>query len=502
VLKQVPKKRTLAKIMLLVSFMSIILGHANIEASTQDSEVNNDTPSAPVKVIFQINPSDAGYIVCDDNEQKASNESATDSFVQYASNESATYSFGRKLNCQVIENENFNFSAWSGLVSSSNNPVTFRVLEDGTLTANLKLASPIIAEIVPFFLYIVIISFALIFISPLFRFFRERFQLNSYRKKIKKEINAIYEKSKDNKACLQYLEMQTQEIRESFKEGRIRPTRYEIMINVILQNIEKIKRCNIEGEEPLNSLATAIDDLIITYNDISRLLSGNITNVLVRTAQSTSRDIRLKRLLRDPIIRLNRTILYIMATRPLPFPFKRRALYDPGRGGYLAIVLFRRRVNIIFDSIYFTCHLYLKNEKDPQKIRAIQDIISKVTGSQEVLIGSKKEERSKKIDLVLRIVPIIFTILAPTILITIFTSIATSLLNIPIEYFFIPFYLIYFIGSFLILYYFGRVLLWYNTIIRISGVDEKEMQIYDYLLPIQRPAINNAFHVLDGSLDE
>jgi len=480
--------------------MTIILGHANVEASTQDSELTNDTPSDPVKVIFQINPSDGGYIVCDDNEQKGSNESATDRFVQYASKDSATYIFGRKLNCQVMENDNFNFSAWSGLVSSSNNPIIFRVLGDGTLTANLKVSSlpgvAFMGLIISF-----IMSILIFFLAPLITILREKHQLTMYRK----EINAICEKSKNNKeACLQHLEEKTQETRELFKKGRMNPRRYEIIMSTILQSIEKIKRSNIEGEEPLKSLATTICELVIIYNDISHLLICDITNVLVKTAQNTSKDIYLKRLLKDPVIHLRRTISFISGTRPLPF--KRHAYYSPGRGGYLAILLFRRRVNIIFNNINSTCHLYLRYEKDPQKISVIQDIISKVINSQQVLMGSKKEESSKKIDLVLRIIPIIFTIIAPTILITLINQLASSLSNVPIEfiipYLTIPIYFIYFIAVVLISRYFTLVLWWYNNIIRISGVEEKEMRVYDYLLPIQRSGIKNAFYTFDESLDE
>jgi Divergent InlB B-repeat domain len=74
-------------------------------------------------VTIEISPTNSGDIYC--NGQKVSNMNKV-------------YGIGTELTCKAVPKNNFTFNSWVGLSFNTTNPVTLKILHNGTLTANFS----------------------------------------------------------------------------------------------------------------------------------------------------------------------------------------------------------------------------------------------------------------------------------------------------------------------------------------------------------------------------
>ncbi len=455
------------------------------QAAGQDSsqQLKSNNTVSDVAITFKIDP-ESGKIYCYKDEQKNALE---------VSNKNETYPFGTRLYCQVQTRNNYNFSSWSGLATSSDNPITFRVLQEGKLNANLNKPSQVpsvswqeISETILTFLSI----HQYLLIAPLIAtvilgvwYYRSWKIYNSYIER----IETACEESKDNKEeCFQRLEPIIDELTHLFKKGKIKQKYYEMIINKILEKSEKIKRTDTESkEEPLDSFARALSELITLYENISPLTTLDFSSILKKTTKSTKMNTYLKGTFKSFFVVSYGKSTSIPFADLVPYLIKRKEIVTAisDRGGYLSSLLFKRRIRKVLNTLIASCHIALSHERDPKKVQTIQGIIKKIVSSKEILLTSTGQGFNK-IDLVLRLIPIILSFFAPTILTTLFSPLVVSLPSIPLEYLLYFFYGIYLISFLLITRYIVRVIWWYNKIIRIYRIDEKERCVYDHLLSI------------------
>lgn len=476
----------LSAILPVVILVPLIISQVSADQPVQQHKTTNITD--PVIITFEINPMDAGDIFCDGKKMIPNNRE--------------DYEFASKLNCQVRTKYTSEFTSWSGLVSTSENPIVFRALEDGKLVANLKKPFIIPSD------FFVIVAVALL----LFVVFNLRILISKYRRrstylhKSNQIINASVVNSSNNTGeSLQLLQTIRNEVMNLFKQGRITEEQYELLTNRIARNIEKIESDKEKKELHPNALLNAVKELTSAYSSVLQLLYIDIASVLTRTATNSSKNTKFSRVLKSE--RLTTAFYKYSGKTPIERhsfftwnAWSSRKLFDAGKGGFFAVFLFRRRIRKVFDSILSTCNFLLQYEKEPETVTTIRNVIDHITCSQKSLLGSEKEARSKQIDLVFRIIPIILTVITPPIITTYFAPLATVSF-FSFENLLYLFYIIYFILLFFIIRI-HRGIKWYKKIIRITRVQDKESDVYDCLIPMQRLVISRAFPSILGVLDE
>lgn len=299
--------------------------------SYQQPKINNTVST--VVITFKIDPPESGEIYCYEDEQKNPQE---------FSNKSITYTVGTELLCQVQTRNDYNFSSWSGLVSSSQHPITFSVLEDGNLTANLdkpfqipSSSSQKTSSYPPEFLSFLVVLLILIIANSVL-YYQRRKILSNYLKR----IETTCEELKDNKEeCLQRLQSIIDELTQLLEKRKIAEKYYDMIINKTLQKSEEITRIDTESKkEPLDSFNRVLSDLITIYENILPLFDADFRSIVKRSTMRKS----LEGIFKNP---------FIYGGDITPYKRKNYVTYSYARRGYLSSLLFRRRIRKVLKNV-------------------------------------------------------------------------------------------------------------------------------------------------------
>jgi hypothetical protein len=178
-----------------------------------------------VKVAFNVNPPNVGDIECNGQ--------------QILSNSSIRYSDGTDIVCIANPAHGYKFSAWSGVVDSSGNPIIFKASQYGTLTANFKESLSLEQYLAIIFGAVSIIS---ITVGWIFRN-RQRRYLNKYLTTIHTAYDTLY-KNGDKKQQEYLLRLDTvrKEVTNLYIKGRISDAHYNVLDRVISDYIGKVNK--------------------------------------------------------------------------------------------------------------------------------------------------------------------------------------------------------------------------------------------------------------------
>ena len=196
-----------------------------------------------------------------------------------------------------------------------------------------------------------------------------------------------------------------------FNSKKLGEKDYDELNNKIDNTPDKAREIHINEEEKLiEPFEKSLFELIKIYKNIQPLLTVNSASFLKRTF-----------------------------VKEIPRPKSWYARYSmsgkigSGAGGHLTIFLFRRRVKKVFDDIITTSYICLNYEQNPAKINNIKEVIEKVASAQRNINAMTKRDAPNKTDLLLKIIPIALTLIAPGILTTYFTPIVLSMPSISMD---------------------------------------------------------------------
>jgi hypothetical protein len=298
------------------------------------------------------------------------------------------------------------------------------------------------------------------------------------RKKYLREIDNIFKENRNNREqCIQRLEEKRQEVNELRTNGKINYSDYEVIVNKILNLLDKIRFAASYDKKSLYSLLESIQELVTVYDSTYSLIGVNMRDVFKKTLNFSLGEKESEKNL----------LLF-------------EAFGGGGRGGYSAIFLFRRHIKKIFSIVLTTCYIYMTNEKDEQQRSILQEIIKTIKDNEQKFIG-KKLEKSQIYDLLLRLTPIILTVIASGVITGYLLVIRSSLAQTtgPLLYKFLsePYliWLLVTLSYWLVLHlsekYIINVRSWYYKLIRANEIERKEIIIFDQLIPLQSAFIRN-----------
>jgi YVTN family beta-propeller protein len=189
------------------------------------SIIDGNKDRVMVKVAFNVNPPNVGDIECNGQ--------------QILSNSSIRYSDGTDIVCIANPAHGYKFSAWSGVVDSSRNPIIFKASQYGTLTANFKESLSLEQYLAIIFGAVSIIS---ITVGWIFRN-RQRRYLNKYLTTIHTAYDTLY-KNGDKKQQEYLLRLDTvrKEVTNLYIKGRISDAHYNVLDRVISDYIGKVNK--------------------------------------------------------------------------------------------------------------------------------------------------------------------------------------------------------------------------------------------------------------------
>jgi hypothetical protein len=143
------------------------------------------------------------------------------------------------------------------------------------------------------------------------------------------------------------------QINQDFKQGKLSESDYEIINNKVSHTFEEIAKPDTKNLD-LNSIANEISELLDTYVDISSLFHVDILDVLRTVVRNSSKDTKLKRILKRNSL-THFMMYYLNGIIPIREGFighyNNSNTYGPGRGGFLAVLLFKRRVKKVLNNI-------------------------------------------------------------------------------------------------------------------------------------------------------
>lgn len=184
------------------------------------------------KVNFRINPLGAGHLKCGQGE-----------LADVDNNEYRTYTYNTILECQAENAADHSFTSWYFSPTVSNdtlddNPTrNFTISDYSTITANFKDTSlqQLLNSEVRNILAAVIAAPFIGFFIPYLLEKRERKTQSKHLKAYMSLIDTILEESTNLSTLLELLEQKRKDIKELVKEGILRESTYELLLNHISQ---------------------------------------------------------------------------------------------------------------------------------------------------------------------------------------------------------------------------------------------------------------------------
>ncbi|HEY7079455.1 MAG TPA: beta-propeller fold lactonase family protein [Nitrososphaeraceae archaeon] len=182
-------------------------------ASNAISVIDGNKDTVLVKLNFNINPPNAGEIVCNGIRSLGTN--------------STLFSKGETLQCVANPHHGYSFDSWSGLTNSLSNPLTVQISQFGTtLSANFEQTLPPETYL---FIGLAIVGSIPVFIGW-YNKNRQKHYLNLYLSKIESIYSAFFQNDSYSKEeYVMHLEQIRKEILRLFRKGKISDTYYTIL---------------------------------------------------------------------------------------------------------------------------------------------------------------------------------------------------------------------------------------------------------------------------------
>lgn len=168
-----------------------------------------------------------------------------------------------------------------------------------------------------------------------------------------------------------------------------------------------------KDEKLSNSFLDSVRELIATYNDTYPLLGVDFSDTLSNTRKFSFTEKQSK----------ENILSFISGAEGRLF----RLRLPSGRGGYISIFLFKRRIKKMFSAILTTCYLFINYEKDKEQTRIALEVIKLIKKNEK--IASRKMDKSVTIDFALRLTPIIISIIASSVITGYFIQLFKPLLT-------------------------------------------------------------------------
>lgn len=189
--------------------------------------IDGESNEVAVRLTFDINPPNTGEIRCNNQRVMSGN--------------STSYNRGQNLQCTATPERGYAFASWSDLANDLNdNPLTFKVSEFGTLTANFR---PTITPETYVFAIGGIVGATSVFLGWYYKYGQRRY-VNRYLTRIESTYDTLHEK--DKQQCILQLQSIRRELIYLYKKGSLSDSHYNILDNKTSDYIKIVRE---EGEK-------------------------------------------------------------------------------------------------------------------------------------------------------------------------------------------------------------------------------------------------------------
>jgi YVTN family beta-propeller protein len=184
--------------------------------------IDGKSNEVAVRLTFNINPPNTGEIRCDN--------------LRVVSGNSTSYNRGQNLQCIATPERGYAFASWSDLANDlRNNPITFKVSEFGTLTANFR---PTITPETYVFAIGGIVGATSVFLGWYYKYGQRRY-VNRYLTRIESTYDTLHEK--DKQQCILQLQSIRRELVYLYKKGSLSDSHYNILDKKTADYIEIVR---------------------------------------------------------------------------------------------------------------------------------------------------------------------------------------------------------------------------------------------------------------------
>jgi YVTN family beta-propeller protein len=174
--------------------------------------IDGKSNEVAVRLTFNINPPNTGEISCNN--------------LRVVSGNSTSYNRGQNLQCIATPERGYAFASWSDLANDlSNNPITLKVSEFGTLTANFR---PAITPETYVFAIGGVVGATSVFLGWYYKYGQRRY-VNRYLTRIESTYDTLHEK--DKQQCILQLQSIRRELIYLYKKGSLSDSHYNILDN-------------------------------------------------------------------------------------------------------------------------------------------------------------------------------------------------------------------------------------------------------------------------------
>jgi YVTN family beta-propeller protein len=184
--------------------------------------IDGKSNEVAVRLTFNINPPNTGEIRCNN--------------LRVMSGNSTSYNRGQNLQCIATPERGYAFASWSDLANNLNdNPLTFKVSEFGTLTANFR---PTITPETYVFAIGGIVGATSVFLGWYYKYGQRRY-VNRYLTRIESTYDTLHEK--DKQQCILQLQSIRRELVYLYKKGSLSDSHYNILDKKTADYIEIVR---------------------------------------------------------------------------------------------------------------------------------------------------------------------------------------------------------------------------------------------------------------------
>lgn len=184
--------------------------------------IDGKSNEVAVRLTFNINPPNTGEIRCNN--------------LRVVSGNSTSYNIGQNLQCIATPERGYAFASWSDLANDlRNNPITFKVSEFGTLTANFR---PTITPETYVFAIGGIVGATSVFLGWYYKYGQRRY-VNRYLTRIESTYDTLHEK--DKQQCILQLQSIRRELVYLYKKGSLSDSHYNILDKKTADYIEIVR---------------------------------------------------------------------------------------------------------------------------------------------------------------------------------------------------------------------------------------------------------------------
>lgn len=185
--------------------------------------IDGKSNEVAVRLTFNINPPNTGEIRCNN--------------LRVMSGNSTSYNRGQNLQCIATPERGYAFASWSDLANDLNdNPLTFKISEFDTLTANFR---PTITPETYVFAIGGIVGATSVFLGWYYKYGQRRY-VNRYLTRIESTYDTLHEK--DKQKCILQLQSIRRELVYLYKRGSLSDSHYNILDKKTTDYIEIVRQ--------------------------------------------------------------------------------------------------------------------------------------------------------------------------------------------------------------------------------------------------------------------